>query len=103
MEAVISSVITGVLALVGVIITDRRSSDKVLRGLERSFAVSQEKVDALTREVREHNNFARRLPVVEEQLRDMERRMRDLESRQQYRLGQYKSIWKEGEEYEKRT
>ena len=75
METVIASIITGVLALAGVIITDRRSSDKVLRQLQQSQAVNREKLEALTREVRQHNNFARRLPVVEEQLRDVERRV----------------------------
>lgn len=78
---VIASIITGVLALMGVIITDRRSSDKVIRQLQQTQAVNQEKIEALTREVRAHNNFARRLPVVEEQLRDMDRRIGRFESR----------------------
>lgn len=81
LETVIASIITGVLALMGVIITDRRSSDKVIRQLQQTQAVNQEKIEALTREVRAHNNFARRLPVVEEQLRDMDRRIGRFESR----------------------
>lgn len=47
----------------------------------RSAAVTTARVDELTREVREHNNFARRMPVVEEQIKVVNHRLLDLESK----------------------
>lgn len=69
-ESVVVAIITGVLTLSGVIISNNRSQ-----------AVMEERVTELTREVREHNNFARRMPVVEEKISDVERRLSDLERR----------------------
>ena len=68
MENVITSVITGGITLLGVLIANSRSQ-----------AVMETKVDTLTREVREHNNFARRMPVVEEQIKVINHRIDDLE------------------------
>lgn len=68
METVITSVITGGITLLGVLIANSRSQ-----------AVMETKVDTLTREVREHNNFARRMPVVEEQIRVINHRIGNLE------------------------
>ena len=68
MESIIVAMITGGLTLLGVIISNSKSQ-----------AVTETKLDELTREVREHNNFARRMPVVEEQIKDMNRRIKDLE------------------------
>ena len=56
------------LTLMGVLISNSRSQ-----------AVTETRLEELTREVREHNNFARRVPVVEEQIRVMDRRMTALE------------------------
>ena len=67
-ESVVVAIITGVLTLIGVLISNSKSQ-----------AVMETKVIELTREVREHNNFARRVPVVEEQIRVMDRRMAALE------------------------
>ena len=53
----------------------------VLIANSRSQAVTETKLDELTREVREHNNFARRMPVVEEQIKDLDRRLSALERR----------------------
>ena len=61
-------VVTGLLTLMGVLISNSRSQ-----------AVTETRLEELTREVREHNNFARRVPVVEEQIRVMDRRMTALE------------------------
>lgn len=67
-EAIITALITGGITLVGVLIANSRTQ-----------AVMETKVDMLTREVREHNNFARRMPVVEEQIRVINHRIEDLE------------------------
>ena len=69
MDTIISAAITGGMALIGVIITNLQSSRKMEQKLERSQAVTECRLEELTREVREHNNFARRMPVVEEQIR----------------------------------
>ena len=68
MDTIVVALISGGVTLAGVLIANSRSQ-----------AVTETKLDALTREVREHNNFARRMPVVEEQVRDMERRLGVLE------------------------
>ena len=79
METIIAAVITGGLALVGVIITTMQSSRKIEKKLEIHQAVTDQKIEELTREVREHNNFARRMPVVEEQIKVANHRIHDLE------------------------
>lgn len=66
--AIITAAITGGVTLVGVLITNSKTQ-----------AVMETKVDELTREVREHNNFARRMPVVEEQIKVINHRIGDLE------------------------
>lgn len=68
-ESIIVAIITGVLTLIGVLISNSKSQ-----------AVVQTRVDELTREVREHNNFARRMPVVEEQIKVANHRIADLET-----------------------
>lgn len=67
-ETIAGAVVTGLLTLMGVLISNSRSQ-----------AVTETKLEELTHEVREHNNFARRVPVVEEQIRVMDRRMTALE------------------------
>ena len=67
-ETIAGAAVTGLLTLMGVLISNSRSQ-----------AVTETKLEELTREVREHNNFARRVPVVEEQIRVMDRRMTALE------------------------
>lgn len=79
METIIASAITGGLALIGVIITCLMGNRKIERKLEIHQAVTDQKIEDLTREVREHNNFARRMPVVEEQIKVANHRIHDLE------------------------
>lgn len=79
MEGIISAAITGVLALVGIIITNVQSNRKIEQSLDKSQAVTECKIEELTREVREHNNFAKRMPVVEEQIKVINHRLEDLE------------------------
>lgn len=81
-EAVIVALITGVLSLAGVYISNRRSAGEIDAKLERQQAVMEERISALTREVREHNEFARRVPVLEEKVSVANHRIDDLERRQ---------------------
>ena len=79
MTAIIGSVITGVLALVGVVITVLSGNSKTDKAIQTSQAVTDTKLEELTREVREHNNFARRVPVIEEQIKVINHQIEDLE------------------------
>ena len=74
------SVVVGILALVGVIITNNRSNNRMQNDMKTAQAVTDERLDELTREVREHNNFAHRMPVVEEQIKVINHRLADLEN-----------------------
>lgn len=78
MEAVIAATVTGVLSVIGIIITNMQSNRKIEHQLDTAQAVTDCKIDELTREVREHNNFARRVPVVEEQIKVINHRIADL-------------------------
>lgn len=78
-DAVVSALITGGLALVGVILTVRDSNSKLQRKIEVSQAVTDTKLEELTREVRLHNNFAQRVPVLEEKMAVANHRITDLE------------------------
>jgi hypothetical protein len=80
MDAIIVALITGGLSLVGVILTNMASNRKVEASLKTSQAVTDTKIEELTREVREHNNFAKRMPVVEEKIKVINHRIDDLES-----------------------
>ncbi len=68
-EAIIASIITGCLTLVGTVITTLGSMRKTEQNIRINQAVTEQKLSELTREVREHNNFARRVPVIEEQIK----------------------------------
>lgn len=79
MTDIIVAIIVGGLSLVGVILTNASSNKKVTNKIETVQAVTDTKIEELTREVREHNNFARRVPVVEEQIAGINRRLDGLE------------------------
>lgn len=81
MEAIVVALITGGLSLLGVVITTASGNRKMQNQLEKSQAVTDTKLDELTREVREHNGFARRMPVVEEQIKVINHRIADLENK----------------------
>ena len=87
MTEIIIALITGGLSLVGVIISNIRSNTKVENKIVTAQAVTDCKIDELTREVREHNNFARRMPVVEEQIKVINHRIGDLEKMSEQRSG----------------
>lgn len=78
-EAIIVALITGGLSLLGVIITSRQTSKDMESKLEKQQAVTETKLAELTREVRLHNNFAQRVPVLEEQIKVANHRIEDLE------------------------
>lgn len=78
-EAVAASLITGLLSLAGVILSNLLSDRRRENALRTAQAVTDEQLRELTREVREHNNFARRMPVVEEQIKVINHRLEDLE------------------------
>lgn len=68
MGEIIAAAISGGLALVGVVITSMMGNRKIERKLEIHQAVTDQKIDDLTREVREHNNFAKRMPALEQKV-----------------------------------
>ena len=74
MESIASAVIAGAVTLLGVLIANSRSQ-----------AVTDTKLEELTREVREHNNFARRVPILEEQIKVANHRIADLEDHEKVR------------------
>lgn len=86
----IGTIITAIGSLTAVIVTNRANNEKMLHQMELSQrdikeefkiaqAVTDTKIDELTREVREHNNFAKRVPVIEEQIKVANHRIEDLE------------------------
>ena len=79
-EEIIIALITGGLSLLGVIFTNMASNRKIQMQLSTSQAVTDTKIEELTREVREHNNFARRMPVVEEQVKEIKKDIGTLKS-----------------------
>ena len=80
-ESILTALIAGGLALIGTVITVAAASRKTEQHIKTHQAVTDEKISELTREVREHNNFARRMPVVEEKIKNIERRVKNLETR----------------------
>ena len=74
MENILSALIAGAVTLIGVLIANSRSQ-----------AVTDTKLEELTREVREHNNFARRVPILEEQMKVANHRIADLEQNEKVR------------------
>ena len=75
MESIIVAIITGGLALVGVIFTNYQSNKKIEAQLVTAQAVTDTKIDNLTLEVRKHNDFVTRVPVLESRVDSLERRM----------------------------
>lgn len=84
METIVASVITGCITLVGVLIANGKTQ-----------AILETKVDELTREVREHNHFAKRMPVVEEQIKVINHRIEDLEGFHKPPVKGGNAIWPE--------
>lgn len=79
MEGIIIAVISAAGSIAAVVITSAASSRKLQQQLEVSQAVTNTKLEALTSEVRAHNDFARRIPVIEEKIAVANHRIEDLE------------------------
>ena len=79
MDVILAAAVTGILSLLGVVVSNIGSNRKIENALSTSQAVTDCKIEELTREVREHNNFAKRMPVVEEQIKVINHRLEDLE------------------------
>lgn len=71
MESIAAALITGAITLIGVLIANSKSQ-----------AVTETKLEELTREVRAHNNFAQRIPVLEEKIKVADHRIADLEEKE---------------------
>ena len=78
-ESILVALITGGLSLIGTIITVLLTNNKTREEMKISQAVMKNEIENLTREVRNHNNFAQRMPVVEEQIKVINHRLDDLE------------------------
>ena len=83
-EAIVVALITGGMSLLGVVITCMATARKTEKSQAIALAVTDTKIQELTREVRSHNHFAQRLPVVECQIQSIHHRLDDLE---QYHKG----------------
>ena len=84
-EAIIVAIITGGLALIGTLVATKRSNsatmDKVMSEMKTAQAVTDTLIAELTREVREHNNFAKHIPVLEEKIKAANKRIDDMEAK----------------------
>lgn len=78
-----ASIVVELIVFAGVVVSNKKASEKLNADIQHKLEIQQEvtntKVDELTREVREHNGFARRMPVVEEQIKVINHRLNDLE------------------------
>ena len=78
-EAIIVAIITGGLSLIATIVSNNRTAQSMDAKLDKQQAVTETKLEELTREVRANNNFAQRVPVLEEQIKVANHRIEDLE------------------------
>lgn len=77
-EAILVALITGGMSLIGVVVTCLATAKKNEKTIEISQAVMKTEIAELTREVREHNNFAKRMPVVETEIKNIRNEIEDL-------------------------
>lgn len=78
-EAIAVALITGGLSLAGVIVTSLLTAKKTEQAQAVAQAVTETKLDTLTKEVREHNNFAQKIPTLQVQVSTLDKRVTDLE------------------------
>lgn len=79
-EAIVVALITGSLSLAGVVVTCLATAKKTEKATAVAQAVTDTKIDELTREVREHNNFAKRMPIVENEIQHINTEIQKLAS-----------------------
>lgn len=77
----LTALITGTLSLIGVMVTNNASNKKIENQLITSQAVTDTKIENLTQEVKKHNDFASRIPVMEEQISHLDKRVDQLEAK----------------------
>jgi Zn-dependent M32 family carboxypeptidase len=77
----IGSVLVGVLSLIGVIYTNAQSNKTVENQIVTAQAVTDNKIENLTREVKKHNDFASRIPVLENKIENLEEEVRELKEK----------------------
>lgn len=80
-EGIIIALITGASAIIGAVVASLTTARRSEEAIRTAQAVTDTKIEELTREVREHNNFAKRMPVVEEQIKVINHRIEDLENK----------------------
>ena len=85
-ESIVVALISGGLSLIGVILSNAAAARRTEQKIETAQAVTETKLDELTREVRAHNNFAQRVPVLEEQIKVANHRLSDLEKTNTLRI-----------------
>jgi uncharacterized membrane protein YecN with MAPEG domain len=78
-EAILTALITGGVSLIGSVLAILNGNKKITQEMKIAQAVTDTKLEELTREVRAHNNFAQRVPVLEEQIKVANHRIEDLE------------------------
>lgn len=78
-DAVIVGLITAVASIVAAVLTSRATQNKVSQDLATSDAVQNEKIEQLRKSVEKHNNFAQKIPVIEEKIKVANNRIADLE------------------------
>lgn len=79
--AAAASIVVGLLSLLGVIITNKQSNNKMLNDQKTNQAVINEQLKHLTEEVKKHNSFGTKIPVMEEQIKVINHRLSDLEGK----------------------
>ena len=80
MESIIVALISGGLALIGVIFTNAQGNRRIEQQLQTAQAVTDVKIDSLREEVKKHNDFGSRIPVLEERLHQVEEDIKDLKN-----------------------
>ena len=85
-ESIVVALISGGLSLIGVILSNAAAARRTEQKIETAQAVTDTKLDELTREVRAHNNFTQRVPVLEEQIKVANHRLSDLEKTNTLRI-----------------
>ena len=78
MNEILIALITGGCSILAVILTNRSANDKMMQSMNINQAVTDSKIEELTREVREHNNFAKRVPLLEKDMEYLKDQVRDL-------------------------
>ena len=81
--SIVVAMISGGVTLIGAVVSNLAGQRRTENNMRINQAVIDTKIDELTREVREHNNFARRMPVVEEQIKVINHRVEDLERQEE--------------------